>query len=416
MTANGGNVRTLVVTPVYAPFRAGEAEYALHFCRHLASRVGEIDVLHNRGIQGVRSPKIHLHPVMPSWTWRDVPRLFAFFRRRRPAEVYFLYIGWMYDRHPMATYLPLFLKLWCPDTRVTTLFYNRIGAEKARNSWVVRALRKLASVFSGGADSGYEFGTLLASSDRLVFLADKHRKFLESVDLRTGPKAITLPALPCLEIFPRATDGRREGRRLFGIEEGEFVFCFFGFLYPSKNLESLLEAFALLVEHRAERRMRLVIAGDSPDEAVPDAQGYSASLRRLADRLGVTEKVVWAGGFPSESHRGSWILHASDACVLPFAVGIALNNSSVAAVAAHGVPIVSTLPQTLESDFVPGENVLLAPPGDSKALEREMEKLLDDPGLRARLRAGSLRLADTAFSWDRALDALVGEEKKQAVR
>ncbi len=410
-------MQTLVVTPVFAPFRAGEAEYALHFCRHLSERVGEVDVLLNRDIVGIKSPHVRLHPVMPSWKWKDVPRLFSFFRRHRPQEIYILYIGWMYDRHPMATYLPLFLKIWLPDARVTTLFYNRIGAEKALHGPLIRAGRKLASVFSAEADSGYEFGTLLASSDRVVFLADKHRKFLESVDLRTAPKAITLPALPCLPIFPRPGDGRREGRRLYGIADDEFVFVFFGFLYPSKKIEVLFEAFAKLSERRRERTLRLVVAGDSPDELVPEAEGYAATLQRLAARLGIADRVTWTGGFPSDSDRGSLSLYASDACVLPFHVGIALNNSSVAAVAAHGLPIVSTLPpEKLESAFVPGENVLLVPPDDPMALEREMEKLLDDPPLRARLRAGSFRLSETYFSWNRALDALVGEVKRSAVR
>ena len=42
-------------------------------------------------------------------------------------------------------------------------------------------------------------------------------------------------------------------------------------------------------------------------------------------------------------------LCAADICVLPFNVGVRLNNSSFAAAAAHGLPIVTTRGEMLES-------------------------------------------------------------------
>jgi len=97
-------------------------------------------------------------------------------------------------------------------------------------------------------------------------------------------------------------------------------------------------------------------------------------------------------------------LYAADACVLPFNGGVTLNRSSFAAAAAHGLPIITTKGQSLESPFLDRENVYLCPPQDSAAIANAVESLMNNPALGKKLRSGALRLASEYFSWNSAVD------------
>ena len=100
---------------------------------------------------------------------------------------------------------------------------------------------------------------------------------------------------------------------------------------------------------------------------------------------------------------GEGIFLTADACVLPFDAGVTLARSSFAAAAAHGLPIVTTKGNSLESPFVDHKNVLLCPPKDPKALGIAIESLMRNPDLRRRLREGAFELAQEWFSWDKAV-------------
>ena len=79
----------------------------------------------------------------------------------------------------------------------------------------------------------------------------------------------------------------------------------------------------------------------------------------------------------------------------------------MAAVASHGLPIVTTESAPPESAFIHRENMLLCPPKDPDALATALETLIDDPALAQRLRAGALTLAREWFQWETAVQRLV---------
>jgi glycosyltransferase involved in cell wall biosynthesis len=128
--------------------------------------------------------------------------------------------------------------------------------------------------------------------------------------------------------------------------------------------------------------------------------------------LGIAESVVWSGEYSWDSDLGSAYLRAADVAVLPFDNGVDLNNSSFAAVAAHGLPTITTRGEAMEDVFIDDENVLLCSPRDPTALATAMERQLIDADLRRRLRAGIETLARDWFSWDinidRTIDAFNG--------
>ncbi|MGH7825192.1 MAG: glycosyltransferase, partial [Candidatus Binatia bacterium] len=84
-----------------------------------------------------------------------------------------------------------------------------------------------------------------------------------------------------------------------------------------------------------------------------------------------------------------------------------LNRSTVAAAAAHGLPIVTTKGQILEAPFIDQANMLLCPPNDPESIAAAVESLITNPELRSQLGAGALQLAREWFSWDKAVDRTI---------
>jgi glycosyltransferase involved in cell wall biosynthesis len=100
-------------------------------------------------------------------------------------------------------------------------------------------------------------------------------------------------------------------------------------------------------------------------------------------------------------------LRASDVAVLPFAEGAALNNSSIAACAAHSLPTVTTCGKQPEPAFVDGKNTLLVPVGNADALAAAMIRLGSDAALRTQLRTGIQALQAEHFSWETSVNRTV---------
>lgn len=127
-------------------------------------------------------------------------------------------------------------------------------------------------------------------------------------------------------------------------------------------------------------------------------------MKELAAALGLEKELVWTGQCDWDGDEVSLYLHAVDVCVLPFDDGVSMNNSTFAAAAAHGCPIISARGKTLERFFLHGDNVFLCPPRDPEALAAAVQTLMDRAELRAHLGSGALELSEEWVSWGRAVD------------
>jgi glycosyltransferase involved in cell wall biosynthesis len=129
-------------------------------------------------------------------------------------------------------------------------------------------------------------------------------------------------------------------------------------------------------------------------------------MQQLYRDLGISEAVVWTG-FVEDPEELSLHLAAADVCAQPIEIGVQINNSSLAAAAASGLPVLATRGAQLEAAFIDGKNVLLVPPREPVALADAIEAVIDDPSLRQQLAKGALALAAEWFSWDTATDRLL---------
>jgi glycosyltransferase involved in cell wall biosynthesis len=211
-------------------------------------------------------------------------------------------------------------------------------------------------------------------------------------------KSVLIPPPPFLRMAPEANGIYRERvNEQFGIGANEFIVAYFGYIYRSKGIETLLRSFRI-----AQQRipyLRLLLIGGVPTNS-PDCQTYVEEIRQLVAELGLQERVTWTGDYPWDSDVGSRYLRAVDLCVLPFDQGVHLNNSSFSAVASHGLPILTTRPESVEPQFVHNKNVFLCPPQDPAAMAESLGRLVKDADLRERLREGVRNLAQEWFSWE----------------
>jgi glycosyltransferase involved in cell wall biosynthesis len=402
-------MKVLVITAL-PPLKAPEADHAFGLCERMADRGVDVHVIAQRGSTAPTHPRLTIHPIMRSWSWRELPRLARFMRRCAPDAILLNFIYWVYD-HPMVTFLSTIAKRRCPGVPFVALFEDAVEVPK-EYPLLARVVRKAVKHWAGPTQVNYSFGTLLRDSDRVIVVSDRIRAALAEHDPAVDGKTVLIPPPSLLRFCPDEQGIVRERKRAsLGVADGDIVLIFFGYINRSKRLEDLLTAFQMVCERRGN--MRLLISGGT----LPIALSYAAHIRAMAQQMGLADKIIWTGGFEWDSEEPSHCLHAADLCVLPFDTGVSIHNSSFAAAAAHRLPTITTRGETLEEPFVHNDNVYLCPPGDAGALAAAIELLIEQPKLRERLSSGVVRLAEEWLSWERATQrtvaALFGEALPQ---
>ncbi|HEX5006053.1 MAG TPA: glycosyltransferase family 4 protein [Hyphomonadaceae bacterium] len=396
--------KILVITGVFPPTQIAEADHIARLSAELAARGYSVDVLTTENDNIPDSANHRIHRVMPSWRWAHRNRLLDFARQIDPDLVYIWYIGHGYDFHPMVTFAPTWLKGTLPRAKIVTQITAPVGARPKLQNLVSRLIRKGAVLTSGSQGVDYAYGTLLRDSDRFVAMAGAHLSRFADAFPALGSKATIIPPPPLVQLSPPGSASRQRGRDLMGFGANDLVFAYFGRLYRGKGLETLIDAFAVV--HSKLPQARLAIVG-GPIAVQLDQTWRLESLYEQAQRLGIAQRIHWSGEFPFEGDTGSLYLRGADIAVLPFDEGAALNNSSIAACAAHDLPLITTIGNQVEPEFVDGQNTLLIPATDADALAVAMVRLGSDAALRVHLRAGIQALQAKHFSWETSVDRTV---------
>ncbi len=170
--------------------------------------------------------------------------------------------------------------------------------------------------------------------------------------------------------------------------EGSLRVGFVGRLIPHKGVDVLLRAIA------PDERLHVAVFGAGPEEA---------RLRTLAATLGLGERAVFHGHVDEADIPGVYrrfeVLAVPS---IPMPGWIEQFGRVVVEAQASGVPVVASSSGALPE--VVGDSGLLVPPGDPESLRIALGRMLEDPGLWARLHAAGPHDADRA-SWPRVADA-----------
>lgn len=88
--------------------------------------------------------------------------------------------------------------------------------------------------------------------------------------------------------------------------ENKQLILFLGRIHPKKGCDLLIEAFAQICKNRP--LIHLVMAG-------PDQIGWQSTLQKLCKRLGINDRITWAGMLLDDLKWGAF--YAADAFILP---------------------------------------------------------------------------------------------------
>jgi RraA family protein len=217
-------------------------------------------------------------------------------------------------------------------------------------------------------------------TDRIIAVAPEEQRFLVANGF--GPARVDLVPNG---IAPIAFPSRSEARRDLGIADDALVVGFVGRLVDQKAPDILLKAFA--AASRAVTSGRLLVIGSGPLEE---------SLRALADDLGISDRVIWAG-----ERDATMLLPAFDL----FAIASRKEGFpyvTLEALAA-GLPIVATAAAGVELTIRDGENGRIVPPGQVDPLAAALVDLLSDHRRRSAFGRASRRQA-LRFTSDAMVD------------
>jgi len=388
--------KVLIISGVFPPTRIAEGDHVLHLCKELSSQGLDISVLTTEGATGDGNLPFRVHPIMRDWNWMELGRLIATAKRFAPDTVLLWFVGHIYKFHPMISLVPTILKRVLPGVRVVTQITFPIATKPWETSYASRSIRKAVVAATGSEGADYYYGTLLRDSDQVIVMANSHLKEFAKVWPRVVGKSVLIPPPPLVTMSRDSAETRREGRQRLGFSQSDFVFGFFGRLRRFKGLETLVEAFQRVRARHTNAKLA-VIGGADVNWFKEDWN--VERLHEAARAHGIADSIAWTGEYPWDSNLGSTYLRSIDAAILPFDGGIDLNNSSFAAVAAHGLPTVATRGVELEPQFRDGENILLCAPKDPPALAAAMERVMIEGALRDRLTSGIEVLANDWFSW-----------------
>ncbi len=189
-------------------------------------------------------------------------------------------------------------------------------------------------------------------------------------------------------------------RARLGLPAEGHVVTFVGRIQPLKAPDVMLRAVAVLLERRPELRRSLTVAvvGGPSGSGLEQPDG----LVRLAEQLGITAQVRFVP--PVEQARlVDWYAASSVVCVPSY-------NESFGLVAVEaqstGTPVVAAAVGGLPTAVRDGSSGLLVQGHEPSAYAAALERVLLEPGLRARLATGARTHAEQ-FGWDRTAEQML---------
>ncbi|RPI55804.1 MAG: glycosyltransferase [Acidobacteria bacterium] len=178
-----------------------------------------------------------------------------------------------------------------------------------------------------------------------------------------------------------------------GVPDGAPLVMVVSRLTRQKGLEQFLEAAGLLAARFPTARFAVV------GYAHPAEQDYENTLKAMAGRLGLTDRVIFTGlrqDVPA-------LLAAATISVMP-SLNEALSNVLLESMAA-GAAVVATRVGGTPEAIMDGVTGLLVEPGDASALAESIARLVRDPALARRLGRAARRHIEDRYSVERMVFA-----------
>lgn len=256
-------------------------------------------------------------------------RLFEHLKRIQP-DVLHGYLG-------ESNIVAIFLKPFFPSTRI---IWGIRGSDtpSGRYGWLGDLLSKLEIVLSSFTD---------------LIIVNSHAGKADCLELGyASDKMVVISNGIDTERFQPDPAAGAKVRSEWGVSENTILIGLVGRLSPMKDHPTFLKAVALISKEREDLRFVCIGVGE---------ENYAKELYQLADELGISEKIIWAGGrsdMPAVFNAFNIACSASsDGEGFPNVIGEAM---------ACGVPCVVT--DVGDSAWIVGDTGIVVPSKNPEAL------------------------------------------------
>ena len=381
--AHGGSACTRVLFVSHSADLYGAERSFLTLIRGLAEtgRVDPLVVLPRRGLlsDALKSAGIATVTARSAW-WSGTPSL----RRRvgRGARGVLNLVAALRLLRPVRSFCPSLVYTNCVVSPLGALFSRLLDAPHVLH---VREFAEGALEFDLGRAVALRL--LCETTDLVIFNSQAIRDFYP--ELVAGVRSTVILngfAMPewvedAESRWTRCTLGR-----------GPVTLQIAGAIQPMKGHEDAIRAVGVLAEKGHD--VRLCILGDGRDAVIGE-------LKRLANSLGVGERIEWKG-FVGDV----WPRHSVAAVGLVCSRSESFGRTAVEAMAA-GVPIVATPVGGLSEIVTDGETGLLYKPGDYHGLAGCIERLLFDRALATGIARTARERVEARFAVDRYINEVI---------
>lgn len=336
--------------------------------------------------EGARSAAVTVHRVVTSWgigCWRQLSGL------ARDLNLDVLNVQYQaaaYNMRPAVSFVPRRLPAVSTatfhDLKVPYLF-PKAGPLR---EWVVHALARRVD------------GVIVTNrEDELALL-----------EPGAGVSALTrIPIGSNIDTSLPVGYDRDAERARWGVQPGDLLLGYFGFLNESKGGETLIRTLHRLIEDGLPAHLLKI--GGRTGSSDPTNRAYAQRVENLVGDLGLEDRVHFTGYVTAEQVSAS--LQAVDVCVLPYRDGVSFRRGSLMACLAHGRPIVTTPPAVPLPEIEDGRNARLVGPENPAETASAVREIAEIPALRTRLEEGALALS-AGFAWDRIAESTVAFFKR----
>jgi len=376
----------LFITGEYPPMIGGVGDYTRLLGQALIERGHTVHVLVAGAKDVAAAPgEPQVVPISGGWGWRSWQRVVRVIGQLQPDVIHLQYQTGAFGMHPAINLLPQRLRrlrsrpcivVTAHDLRLPYLFPK---GDRLR-TWVTQRLFDDADMLIVTNDDDLRRVHGQATFDRDRF----------SPKAAMGVPIELIPIGSNITVQPPSAYERNSWREQLGFSKDTVVLAYFGLLNRSKGVIELLRALALL----PARFKLLIIGGSAP---FPDDQRYAAEVQAFLLSHQLSERVEVTG--PCSAADVSAHLLAADLAVLPFLDGASYRRGSLLAALAHGVPTITTAPQTLLiPPLLDGLHARVVKKTDVTMLGKAIVELAVDEATRAQLATGGRTLA-ARFAW-----------------
>lgn len=235
-------------------------------------------------------------------------------------------------------------------------------------------------------------------ADAIVTVSDYSRQGILK-HFKTSPDKVFVVGEASDPVFRVLPDPGPTKRLIdLGINGADRTVVYVGGFSPHKNLESLVTAFAKVVEHPSFSDATLVMVGEYEKEVFHSCY---AGIKHQTSELGIASRVIFTGYLPDEELVA--LLNFASVLVLPSLIeGFGLPAIEAAAC---GCPVIATTASPLPGLL--GEGGIFINPANQEELNAALTRVLESESLRQQMRTAGLTAA-ADLTWEAAARQMIG--------